>query len=617
MNENETTGSLPEVGVRRTEHSPLLPISQRRLFLSLSGVAQEELNNSTHEANITIESTGIQTNSQEPQPVPNVPERRSLGSFAGVFAPVLLSMFSTLLFLRVGFIVGNAGLLLAFGSFLIAYGILFFTVLSISAISTNGAIEGVMISRTLGPEFGGSIGLLFFLANVFSSSLYITGCVEGIIEDFGPGGDLGHIFPDGRWWEFLYGSIINFFNLLVCLVGAGFFAKISVGILSTVILCLLSVILSFFIYAHKVFQVELPEKNHLFQNITNFTADYTGFSMKSFSENLLPDYWKDYTRPDVPPVDFATVFAVLFSGVTGIMIGANMSGDLKDPSRSIPRGTLMAVLASMTSYISLSFLVAATCSRLLLQNNYVFMLGINVWPPFVTIGIITATESAALSNLIGASRILEALAKDELFGILLKPMTWGSQRGNPLAAVVFSWFLVQLIILIGSLNMIAQITSVFFLLSYCATNLACLGLELASAPNFRPNFEYFHWSTALLGLVGTLTMMFVISALYSAVSLLLCVLLVIALHLRSPPINWGSISQALIFHQVRKYLLMLDIRKSHVKFWRPQVLLLVANPRSSCPLIQFANNLKKSKSMGMNRHIRTRSRDDPKVSALR
>ncbi|MPC12654.1 Solute carrier family 12 member 9 [Portunus trituberculatus] len=428
------------------EKAPLL--SQRRLFRSLSGR--------------DISSNGSEGSNP----------KRTLGTFGGVFAPVCLSQFSSLLFLRVGFIVGNLGLLVACGSLTLAYAILLFTILSICAISTNGAVEGggayYMISRTLGPEFGGAIGILFFFANVFSSALYTTGCVEGLVDNFGESGSLAQFLLDGKWYQFGYGSAVNVLNMLVCLVGAGLFAKLTVLIYAVVLICTGSVILSYLV-EHDAISVPIPSSNPIVNDTNPLNGTYTGFSARTLKNNLYINYSHDYTNCDDDEdystcitVNFAMTFGVLFSGVTGIMAGANMSGRL-------------------THFIGL-----------------------------ISIG------------------------------------------SNPIGAVIVSAIMVECVLLIGGLNQIAEFTSIFFLLSYLGTNLACLGLEWASAPNFRPTFHYFSWWTSVLGMIGNGAMMFVISPSVAAICIILLLVLIIILHLRSPSEEhqWGSISQALIFHQV-------------------------------------------------------------------
>ncbi|TRY96724.1 hypothetical protein DNTS_032207 [Danionella cerebrum] len=520
-----------------------------------------------------------------------------LNTFFGVMVPTVLSMFSIVLFLRTGFVVGHAGLLHGLLMLCVAYFIISLTILSICAISTNGAVEGggayFMISRSLGPEFGGSIGLIFYLAKVCACGVYVLGLVEAILDVFGkdPGSAESHglrWLPQGYWFTVLYSSVVLLVCLLVCLVGAHIYAKASFLILLVVTASLISIFISPLVVSPQRFNItHTYGKNHT----VTVNPSYTGFNSTTLMGNLQPHYSLDYSTGNT--MSFATVFAVMFTSCTGIMAGANMSGELKNPSVSIPKGTIIAVCYTFTVYVLLFLLLSSTCDRLLLINDYAVFQRVNVWPPLVTIGVYCASLSAAMCCMIGASRILHALALDQLFGLPLAPAAITSRSGNPWVSVIYTWALVQCTLFAGQLNVIAGIVTVSYLLAYAAVDLACLALEWASAPNFRPTFQFFSWHTCLLGIVSCLVMMFVINPVYSSASIVLLLLLLLFLHYRSPTSSWGYISQALIFHQVRKYLLMLDSRKDHVKFWRPQVLLMVANPRSSCQLIGFVNQLKK------------------------
>ncbi|KAG9281937.1 solute carrier family 12 member 9 [Astyanax mexicanus] len=522
---------------------------------------------------------------------------RTLNTFFGVMVPTILSMFSIILFLRTGFVIGHAGLLQGLLMLGVAYFIISLTILSICAISTNGAVEAggayYMISRSLGPEFGGSIGLMFFLAKVCACGVYVLGLVEAILDIFGQDPAVGmaqgvRVLPQGYWFSVLYSSVLLLLCLVVCLVGAHIYAKASFITLLVVTVAILSILISPLLVGPRHFSfTHTLEHNH---SITH-NGTYTGFNSSTLANNLAPGYSLDYSTNRV--MSFSTVFAVMFTSCTGIMAGANMSGELKNPSVAIPKGTIIAVLYTFTVYVLLFLLTSSTCDRLLLINDYGVFQRINVWPPFVIVGVYCASLSAAMCSLIGASRILHALAIDQLFGLPLAPAAITSQSGNPWVAVIFTWALVQCTVFAGQLNVIAGLVTVFYLLAYAAVDLACLALEWASAPNFRPTFQLFSWHTCLLGMLSCLVMMFVINPVYSSASIVLLLLLLLFLHYRSPTSSWGYISQALIFHQVRKYLLMLDSRKDHVKFWRLQVLLMVANPRSSCQLISFVNQLKK------------------------
>uniref|UniRef100_A0A0R3TQ24 AA_permease domain-containing protein n=1 Tax=Rodentolepis nana TaxID=102285 RepID=A0A0R3TQ24_RODNA len=256
------------------------------------------------------------------------------------------------------------------------------TIFSVCAISTNGAVEGggvyFMLSRVLGPDFGGAVGVVFYFSQVFCAALYITAFVE--------------------WWS------TSFF------LNQHFHADCGLYYFPYSLLCLY--------FFRLALEVAVPRVNGLVYNQsdpnqTTVMVQFTGFNLTTLKENLFSNYTVDYVSRG--QMNFVIVFAVLFSGVTGIMNGANMSGELKKPSVSIPRGTLAAVGTTLCVYIVMSVLSAASCSRFLLVENYAYMQSISFWPPLATVGVLAATLSASLGNLIGGSRVLEALAVDEIF----------------------------------------------------------------------------------------------------------------------------------------------------------------------------------------------------------
>eukprot|EP00043_Microstomoeca_roanoka_P001318 m.32135 g.32135 ORF g.32135 m.32135 type:complete len:920 (-) comp10752_c0_seq2:370-3129(-) len=532
-------------------------------------------------------------------------QKKGLSTFFGVFVPCVLSIFSVILFLRLGFVLGQAGLIGTLVMLGVAYFVVALTILSISAISTNGIIKGggayYMISRSLGPEFGGSIGTIFFFANVCASALYIAGFVESLVDNFGPSSSIDAL-PSSHWMIFAYSSGVLLFCLIICLVGANAFARASFLIFIVVMTSVVSVFVSFGVVGER--NIDPPASN----SHVNTTLVYTGLSQDTLRDNLNANFTVDYTTG--VKQTFQSVFGVLFNGCTGIMAGANMSGDLAQPSRSIPLGTLAASGFTFLVYVALFALSAAAATRALLVNDYDYLEDTSLKSPLVTMGVFAATLSAALSTLIGASRILEALARDQLFGSWMLVFIGKGNSSNPIRAVFASWFLVQLVLFVGQINIIAPIVSMLFLLCYGVVNLACFVQRVQASPNFRPTFKYFSWHTGLLGAISCVAVMFFVQPMYAAASFLLMMLLFIFISYRAIPSNWGEVSQALIYHQVRKYLLRLKDNTISVKYWRPQLLLLVTNPRHHYNVISFMNDLKKGGLLVLGQvHVDTFSRE--------
>ncbi|KAL7662399.1 Amino acid permease/ SLC12A domain-containing protein [[Candida] zeylanoides] len=539
------------------------------------------------------------------------PRRRTkLGTFAGVFLPTSLNVLSILMFLRFGFILGQMGIAGTMLLLVMSYTIDVLTTLSISAISTNGTVKGggayYMISRSLGPEFGGSIGIIFFVGQILNASLNVVGLVEPLMVNFGPDGELYPVLPAGFWWQFGYSTALLAVCTAVALVGASLVSRAAFWLFVVLTTSTLSIPVS--ALWRQPFTLA-PPLNHL---------RYTGPSWSTLAGNMWPSFTSGAAgsvQPRGVPESFRSLFGIFFPATAGIFAGASMSGELKDPSRSIPRGTLRGLLVTFVLYTSVIVAMGVSVPRAVLRADIKVVQTVSLNGVVIVMGEASTALFSVIMGVVGAASMLNAIAEDRIIpglGWFARSCVSGAasdtkgERGPwpaPKAkarvsagaaqrrAIVFTWAIAQAFLL-SDINQIATFITMAFLMTFIVTNAACFLLRLGSAPNFRPSFRYFSSKTALAGAVTSILAMYIVDGLSASLVIVCLFCLVIVIHYSTPPSKFGDISQLLIYHQVRKYLLRLKLQMS-VKYWRPQILLLCDDPRSCWELIGFCNHLKK------------------------
>lgn len=518
--------------------------------------------------------------------------KTKLETFEGVFLPTSLNVLSILMFLRFGFIIGQMGILGTILLLLMSYVIDILTVLSVSAISTNGIVKGggayYMISRSLGPEFGGAIGIIFFIGQILNASLNVVGFIEPLLVNFGKlDGDVMPLLPVSYFWQVVYLTILLAICTGVAMVGSSLVSKTALWLFIVLTISTLSIPVSA-LFAKPGYPLAPP----------NDTLLYTGICWATIKENLWPKFTSGAAgsmQPPGVPETFKNLFGIFFPATAGIFAGASMSGELRNPSKSIPQGTLKGLLASFILYFLVIISLGASTPRELLHKDIKIIQSVNLNGLIIIFGEVSTSLFSVIMGVVGAASMLNAIADDKIipglsiFSMAKKPPA--RRRRAEIASIVFTWFLAQ-VFLFADINQIATFITMAFLMTFLVTNLACFLLKVGSAPNFRPSFKYFSSKTAFLGGLVSVLAMYLVDGV-SATTVIIClVFLILMIHYLTPPLKFGDISQLLIYHQVRKYLLRLKLQMS-VKYWRPQILLLCDDPRTSWNLICFCNHLKK------------------------
>jgi len=452
-------------------------------------------------------------------------QKRKFGTFEGVFTHSILTILGVIMYMRLGWVVGNAGLIGAIVIIIIAHIIAVTTGLSVSSVATDKKIGAggiyYILSRSMGIPIGGSIGIALFVVTAFSIALYLIGFAESFNAYLG----FGTTINDLR----LTGTIALFSITALALISTSVALKTEFIILAAIVVSLISIFLG--------------------------STDLAPATLNLFSsENGVP---------------LEVVFAVFFPAVTGFTAGIAMSGDLKNPKRSIPRGTLFAIGVGLLVYIVLAVFMAFTINSEVLKTDYNILMKMALFAPAVVAGIWGATLSSALGGILGGPRILQAMSIDKV-----TPSLFGKGKGStnePVYALFLAFIIAEVGILIGELDIIARVVSMFYLTAYGFINISFF-LESWANPDFRPSFKVKRW-IGLLGFIACFTVMFKLDILAMIAAFAIVATLYFFLQRREVKLQSNDVWRSVWENVVNKGLKKIDAQVIENSNWNPNVIL--------------------------------------------
>ena len=454
-----------------------------------------------------------------------MPEKKKFGTFAGVFTPSVLTILGVIMYMRLGWVVGNAGLLGTIGIIIISHVIAVTTGLSVSSVATDKKIGAggiyYVLSRSMGIPIGGSIGIALYVGTAFSIALYLIGFSESFNSYFG----YGMTVNDYR----ITGTIALVALTILALISTSVALKAQFFILAAIALSLISVFLG-----------------------TN-----------EFAPQTVPLF----STEDAVPLE--VVFAIFFPAVTGFTAGIAMSGDLKDSKKSIPIGTLAAIGTGLTVYILLAIFIAFTVEPDLLKSDYNILMKIALFAPAVVAGIWGATLSSALGGILGGPRILQAMSMDKV-----TPKIFGKGKGEnnePVNALLLVFIIAESGILIGELDVIARVVSMFYLTAYGFINISYF-LESWANPDFQPSFKIKRW-IGLLGFIACFLVMFKLDMIAMMVALGVITALYFALQRKEVKVQSNDVWRSVWENVVNKGLKKIDEKDDENTNWNPNIIL--------------------------------------------